>query len=79
MDMRYVSPALFYLLFGLVSCLLPACTLLNWQLFAQGFINLFGNDISQKLLDIAQKKNIYKKLVCSDAGNVTQLPFEESK
>ncbi|KAJ8025148.1 Methyltransferase-like protein 27 [Holothuria leucospilota] len=53
--------------------------LVGEQLVAQGFTNLIGNDISQKLLDIAQKKNIYKKLVCCDAGNVVQLPFEQNE
>lgn len=53
--------------------------LVGEKLRAEGFTNLTGNDISQTLLDIAEKKNIYKKLACCDGGNVAKLPFEENE
>ncbi len=43
----------------------------------RGYTNIVGVDISQKMLDIAARKQIYKSL---HKGNlITDLPFEEGK
>lgn len=40
------------------------------MLARQGYKNIDGLDISQKMLDIAEKKNIYKRLICAPLSEV---------
>ncbi|XP_071823766.1 methyltransferase-like protein 27 [Apostichopus japonicus] len=43
-----------------------------------GFTNLYAVDISQKSLDIAEKKGIYQKLVCDQVGK-ERMPFIDNE
>ncbi|KAJ8033650.1 Methyltransferase-like protein 27 [Holothuria leucospilota] len=47
------------------------------KLHALGYKNVDGVDISQKSLDFAEQKGVYRKLVCADIEQ--KLPFEEKE
>ena len=40
------------------------------MLVKQGYTNIDGLDISQKMLDIAEKKNVYKRLICAPLSEI---------
>ena len=44
------------------------------MLVKQGYTNIDGLDISQKMLDIAEKKNVYKRLICAP---LSDIPVEQ--
>ncbi|KAJ8033588.1 Methyltransferase-like protein 27 [Holothuria leucospilota] len=47
------------------------------KLHGLGYKNVDGVDISQKSLDCAEQKGVYRKLVCADMEQ--ELPFEEKE
>lgn len=48
-------------------------------LVAEGYKNIHALDISQKLLDIAKARGIYKSIVCSDAGNANKVSYKDDE
>ncbi|KAJ8042352.1 Methyltransferase-like protein 27 [Holothuria leucospilota] len=48
--------------------------LVGEQLHALGYTDIVGVDISRKSLDVADKKGVYKRLVCAEVGK-DKLPF----
>lgn len=48
------------------------------KLHAHGFTNIVGIDISQKSLDAAAQKGVYKRLVCADVGK-EKMPFRDDE
>lgn len=40
------------------------------MLVKQGYTNIDGLDISQKMLDVAEKKNVYKRLICAPLSDI---------
>ena len=40
------------------------------MLIKQGYMNIDALDISQKMLDIAEKKNVYKRLICAPLSDI---------
>ncbi|XP_071823768.1 methyltransferase-like protein 27 [Apostichopus japonicus] len=52
--------------------------LVGEKLHALGFTNISGLDISQKSLDVAAQKGLYKKLVCAQVGK-ENMPFNDDE
>ncbi|KAJ8042340.1 Methyltransferase-like protein 27 [Holothuria leucospilota] len=52
--------------------------LVGEQLRSLGYTNIVGLDISQNCLNVAEKKGVYKKLICDEVGD-QRMPFDDDE